>query len=161
MSKLVDLLKPMTVGTNVEVSPVEKSKTEQNVVLCKVDEKLYAENLPETLTMDIVNEVNNYNKNYIGNITRDSAAAAAKIFENDKTVDAVKFTAPYLGETITTKSSRLDVTIEKAKTSRIPGAEVKYVTRPAVSIDVINKFEVEKSFLKDLSIKLQEQLAAN
>ena len=54
----------------------------------------------------------------------------------------------------------MEIVVEKAKTTRLPGSEPKYITRPAVTVDVINKATVEESYLKLLRTGIQEKFPA-
>lgn len=139
---------------------IKDAKTGKETIKISCDEKMYVDNLPEGLTLETVQAVSDYNKAYITNATTAATGTATAAFEANDKLEVVEFTIPFIGDKLNSKSSKVEIVVEKAKTTRLPGSEPKYITRPAVTVDVINKATVEESYLKLLRTGIQEKFPA-
>lgn len=158
MSKVLVATKQVVVGELVDDKKlVHENGSAKKVIHCEIEGSLYKDNLPEGLTMDTVKAVNKYNESYIELVTKDSVDAGIKILKENKDADRVIFKAPYLSDEITSRTSRIDIAVDREKTITIPGKGQE--VRPVFGVNVINKFEsLGDTFNKELKAKLIENL---
>lgn len=143
-------------GSLVDGKPDANGKT-LKVIECKVDDKAYAAGLEAAgLSMKTVKEVVNYNESYIKSIATDAADAGTNILKENKDADRVIFVAPYLTDAPNSRSSHIDIVIDRAKDINIPGKGIE--VRPYMGIQVVNKSEKLGKHLKDLRDGLLENI---
>ena len=140
MSKELEMVK-YNQGEVVEVTKGKSEDVKTSKVLnVTVDESAYVDSLPEDITMDIVKKVSVHNAKYLEDLATNSLAISDKMFKENKGVDTIKVTAPYLGDAITSRSSRVEVSIDKEE-SRYNPATKEVSTGPSFGMKVVNKSE--------------------
>lgn len=147
---------PIVVG---EIVSEKTSKGEQKVINCDIDSGLYKSQAEEAgLDFKVVTQVNNFNGKYIHETADAAIRAGVTILEENKDADRVVFTAPYINEKLTSRTSRLDIVVDRAKDIVIPGKGVE--VRPAYGIKVVNKMDkLPDSYADNLKLLMQEKLA--
>ena len=150
-------------GVTIQDLMIEKnSKGEEKKVLnCTVDGGLYKA-AAEAAGLDYkeVVKVNKFNGEYVHEVTERAVKAGVAMLEENKEADRVVFVAPYLNDDLTSKSSKINISVDRSKTIIIPNKGQE--ERPVFALDVVNKFEkVSSSSALAIELKalLQEKLA--
>lgn len=149
-------------GSNVVQGELVDSKPDINgkvlkVLECTVAEDSYVSGLEAAgLDFKTVKAVSKYNEGYIKQIASDAADAGVALLKENKDADRVVFKAPYLTDTVNSRSSSVDVMIDRAKDINIPGKGIE--TRPYMAVNVVNKSEKLGSHLQNLKANLIENL---
>lgn len=158
------MAKDLVVGGNpIVIGEIVNEKTskgdEQKVINCDIDAGLYkSEAEAAGLDFKVVTQVNNFNGKYIHETYAASVRAGVAILEENKEVDRVEFTAPYINDNITSRTSKIEMAVDRCKDVLIPGKGVEQ--RPVMSIKVINKMDkLPSSYADDLKLLMQEKLA--
>ena len=158
------MAKDLLVGTSpIVIGEVVTEKTskgeDQKVINCDIDAGLYkSEAEAAGLDFKVVTQVNNFNGKYIHETYSAAVKAGVAILEENKDADRVEFTAPYINDKITSRSSRLEMSVDRCKDVLIPGKGVEQ--RPVMAIKVVNKMDkLPSSYVDDLKLLMQERLA--
>ena len=150
-------------GSPIVIGEVVTGKTskgeDQKVINCDIDSGLYkSEAEAAGLDFKVVTQVNNFNGKYIHETYSAAVKAGVAILEENKDADRVEFTAPYINDKITSRSSRLEMSVDRCKDVLIPGKGVEQ--RPVMAIKVVNKMDkLPSSYADDLKLLMQERLA--
>ena len=150
-------------GSPIVIGEVVTGKTskgeDQKVINCDIDAGLYKSEAESAgLDFEVVTQVNNFNGKYIHETYSAAVKAGVAILEENKDADRVEFTAPYINDKITSRSSRLEMSVDRCKDVLIPGKGVEQ--RPVMAIKVINKMDkLPSSYSDDLKLLMQERLA--
>lgn len=148
---------PIVVG---EIVVEKTSKGEDlKVINCDVDSGMYkSEAEAAGLDFKVVTRVNNFNGKYIHETYSAAVKAGVAILEENKDADRVEFTAPYINDHLTSRTSKLEMSVDRCKDVLIPGKGIEQ--RPVMSIKVINKMDkLPSSYADDLKLLMQEKLA--
>ena len=158
------MAKDLVVGGNpIVIGEIVNEKTskgdEQKVINCDIDAGLYkSEAEAAGLDFKVVTQVNNFNGKYIHETADAAIRAGVAILEENKDADRVTFTAPYLNENLTSRTSKIEIAVDRAKDVLIPGKGVE--VRPVYGVKVINKMDkLPSSYADDLKLLMQEKLA--
>lgn len=150
-------------GSPIVIGEVVTGKTskgeDQKVINCDIDAGLYKSEAESAgLDFEVVTQVNNFNGKYIHETYSAAVKAGVAILEENKDADRVEFTAPYINDKITSRSSRLEISVDRCKDVLIPGKGVEQ--RPVMAIKVVNKMDkLPSSYADDLKLLMQERLA--
>lgn len=150
-------------GSPIVIGEVVTGKTskgeDQKVINCDIDAGLYKSEAESAgLDFEVVTQVNNFNGKYIHETYSAAVKAGVAILEENKDADRVEFTAPYINDKITSRSSRLEMSVDRCKDVLIPGKGVEQ--RPVMAIKVVNKMDkLPSSYVDDLKLLMQERLA--
>ncbi len=150
-------------GSPIVIGEVVTGKTskgeDQKVINCDIDAGLYKSEAESAgLDFEVVTQVNNFNGKYIHETYSAAVKAGVAILEENKDADRVEFTAPYINDKITSRSSRLEMSVDRCKDVLIPGKGVEQ--RPVMAIKVVNKMDkLPSSYADDLKLLMQERLA--
>lgn len=134
---------------------------EKKVAKCEIEGGLYKSEVEAAgLDFKVVTEVNKFNHDYINRVTEEAVKAGTNILAENKEADRVVFAAPYLGEDLTSRTSRVEIVVDRSKTITIPGKGQE--ERPAYSVNVVNKFEnIKGATATALKQLMQDELAKN
>ncbi len=155
----------MVAGTAVRLQELmteaKADGAEKKVIKCEIDSGLYKSKVEEAgFKYEDVAKVNEFNHTYINSITEDVVKAGVQVLEENKDADRVAFIAPYLADNITSRTSRIEIAVDRSKTITIPGKGQE--ERPAYSLNVVNKFEnVSGTIATDLKALMMDKLAKN
>jgi len=159
MSKTTGIELASVAGAVTEVVKGKgESATKQNIIYVAADEKSYVDNLPEGITLNDVKAVAAYNTSYVQTVVENSQAVGEKLLNENKDANAVKFIAPYLGDAVTSRSSSVEVVVDRAVERRNPQTQ-EITNNPSLSVKVINKSEsLPASFLSNIKKQLHENI---
>lgn len=151
--------------SGVDVSKIETAESNKilkvdgsnaNVAKVAIDDSFYKDNLPEGISIDTVQKVNKYNKEYLKTVAKSSVDFGATVLEKNKEVDSVVFVAPFMAEGITKTSSLVTVQVDRLKKIVAPGQEP--VFRPGFKMNVKTKHTIGNTLETDLKTLLQERI---
>lgn len=143
--------KPITASEMVIVA--RRDGGESKVIECQIDKGLYrSEAEAAGFDYETVTAVNKFNGTYIRKIAEEAVTAGVSILQENPEADRVLFTAPYLADDITVRTSKLEIGVDREKSITIPGKGT--VHRPGYDLKPINKYDTpEKSFKDSLTEK--------
>lgn len=158
------MAKDLIVGNSpIVIGEIVGEKTskgdDQKVINCDIDTGLYKSAAEEAgLDFKVVTQVNNFNGKYIHETADAAIRAGVSILEENKDADRVTFTAPYLSDNITSRTSRIEIAVDRSKDVLIPGKGVEQ--RPVYGVKVVNKMDkLPSKYADELKLLMQEKLA--